>query len=385
MTAPFDLVVVGAGPAGLATSIGAARVGMRVLLLERRRPPLDKACGEGLMPRAVMALSRLLGSPVRQGQEFFGIEYRAAGCIARARFPCGSPGRGIRRLALSELLLARAWREGVEVRFGVEALGLGKRGIRLRDEEIPARWIVGADGLRSRVRLWAGLEPAGAARRRGRVGFVRHLAHPFPGEHVQVWFGRRAELYWTPLGPQEVGLALLARPCGRGFDPLLRDRFDPELVGRVERGQALGRDLGSGPFGLRALAPTDGRRVALVGDAAGSLDPLTGMGLALAFEEAEALVDCLAGGRPLGDFARKSRRLRKVPERLTALLLAVVEHSPRFLPRLVRALALRPDHFGALLGALGEEPLRTGRPASPVLTPLLALAWAACGGLRAAK
>ncbi|WP_448316388.1 NAD(P)/FAD-dependent oxidoreductase, partial [Streptomyces sp. CO7] len=54
-----DLVVAGGGPAGLATALHAARAGLDVVVAEPRSAPIDKACGEGLMPGAVRALARL--------------------------------------------------------------------------------------------------------------------------------------------------------------------------------------------------------------------------------------------------------------------------------------------------------------------------------------
>ncbi|MGB6361235.1 MAG: FAD-dependent oxidoreductase, partial [Thermoanaerobaculia bacterium] len=54
-----DVVVVGGGPAGLATAIAARDLGLAVTVLERRQPPIDKACGEGLMPDGVRRLAAL--------------------------------------------------------------------------------------------------------------------------------------------------------------------------------------------------------------------------------------------------------------------------------------------------------------------------------------
>ena len=59
----IDLVVAGGGPAGLATAIHAARAGLEVIVIERRTGPIDKACGEGLMPHAVRQLDLLGAAP----------------------------------------------------------------------------------------------------------------------------------------------------------------------------------------------------------------------------------------------------------------------------------------------------------------------------------
>src|SRR4051812_5540165 len=96
-----DLLVVGGGPVGLATAIEGSLAGMSVAVLDRRTGPIDKACGEGLMPSARAGLERL-GVAV-EGRNFRGIRYRSPGRTATALFP-GRPGLGVRRLALSAAL-----------------------------------------------------------------------------------------------------------------------------------------------------------------------------------------------------------------------------------------------------------------------------------------
>ncbi len=353
MSAPFDVAVIGGGPAGLAAGIANARLGARVIVLEQRNLPLDKACGEGLMPRAVASLAHLGVTLEGVGRTFRGIDYRHPGAHATGLFPRGQTGRGVRRTKLVDLLVEAASQAGVELLFGTPALGLEPGGVRTPHGQIHARWIVGADGLRSRVRVWAGLEARRAVPFAGRWGLVRHLEHPEPGDKVQVWFGSECEAYWTPLGPREVGLALLLRKRGRGFEGILRERFGAELVDLVSLGKPLDVDRGSGTFGRRARAPTDGKTVFLVGDAHESLDASTGLGLSLAFQEAVYLADSLSHPNPPAEYARWSSALRRTPRQLTFLLVALQEHAPFAVGPLVQALSRHPSAFDSLLGYLG--------------------------------
>src|SRR5207248_212791 len=131
--------------------------GCNVIVLERRTPPLDKPCGEGLMPTGIASLANLdVHFPDDVGRPFRGIRYLSRdGRTAAADFPVG-PGRGIRRTALSSALLARASRlENLVVRFGTRAdleWLSGRMVVRVGTEHLSAPLIIGADGLTSRIR-----------------------------------------------------------------------------------------------------------------------------------------------------------------------------------------------------------------------------------------
>jgi 2-polyprenyl-6-methoxyphenol hydroxylase-like FAD-dependent oxidoreductase len=360
-----DVVVVGGGPVGLATALSARREQLEVSVVEARWPPLEKACGEGLMPTALAALSGLGVDLEGVGRSFSGIRYVGDGLVAEADFPGGATGRGVRRVDLQAVLTAAAGAAGVDLRFGVRATGLDAAGVTTGDGPLAARWVVGADGLRSRVRTWAGLDrPVRSGRRR--FGVRRHLALP-ASSRVEVVFGDRAEAYLTPLGDRTTGVALLWSGAARGFDDLLARRFSAELGGRLASAERLSRDRGAGPFHVRARSAVSGS-VALVGDAAGYLDALTGEGLAIGFQEALALGPALRRGE-LAGYARSSARLRRTPEAITRLALAMAAR-PRLRRRVLGGLAVAPEAFSALLGALAA-----GRPAGTLLrTPLLRFA-----------
>jgi len=99
-----DLVVVGGGPVGLATAIAARLAGLEPVVLEARTGPLDKACGEGLMPGALAVLARLGVDP--PGVPLRGFRYADSRRSVEHRFP-GPAGRGVERVALQRALADR--------------------------------------------------------------------------------------------------------------------------------------------------------------------------------------------------------------------------------------------------------------------------------------
>lgn len=314
-TRDLDLIVAGGGPVGLAAAIEARRRGLTVVVVEPRAGPVDKACGEGLMPTTC---SRVRGLGVElTGRPFVGIRYLRDGLSVDARFRAG-PGLGVRRTVLHEALARRAESVGVErvqgtvtdvVQDSGNVLAAGRR----------ARWLVAADGLHSPVRRGLGLDvrvPGPA-----RFGLRRHFAAVPWTDHVEVYWSTRAEAYVTPVAEDLVGVAVLGPP-GTGFDEALDDL--PALRARL-RGAATASDLrGAGPLRQRARAVRSGR-VLLVGDAAGYVDALTGEGLATGLATARSAVAAVSAGRPEdypATWARETRRYRV----LTEALLAVAGH-----------------------------------------------------------
>lgn len=340
-----DLVVIGGGPAGLATAIHAARHGLTVTVCDNQRPPIDKACGEGILGAGVASLARLGLRPSSLGPTIAGIRYLAAGATAEARFPRDRSGLGVRRTRLHAALVTAAEAAGAELEWGCRVAGLSERGVRTGGGELEARFVVGADGLHSQVRRWAGL--AGPPARRQRFGLRRHFRVAPWTDHVEVHWAPGCEAYVTPVGDDEVGVAFLWSTRLGGFEDFL-DRV-PALASRLSGAHVASQERGSGPFKQRVRTAVAGR-VALVGDAAGYVDAITGEGLGIAFLEAEALGSALATG-DLAAYARASRRIRRGPERLARLLLAV--DAVTLLRRiLVPCLAAWPPVFARLLALL---------------------------------
>lgn len=346
-----DLVVVGGGPAGLAAAIHARLAGMHVVLLDPARPPIDRACGEGLMPAGCSELEAL-GVSVAPSwtAPFAGIRYCDGDDAAVGRFPEGS-GLGVRRTALHAALVARAEALGVELRWGVAARGLAERGVETDRGLVAARFVVGADGRNSPVRRWSELEHGRP--RAGRAGVRRHYTLEPWSEFVEVHWGFGAEAYVTPAGPRRVGVAFLWSGKASTFDAML-SRF-PALKARLAGAAQESRDMGGAGFGAVPRRVVT-ERVALVGDAAGSVDPITGVGVTLALRQARALVATLAAGQPQR-YATAHRRILGPSKVLAEVSLLLARH-PRLRRGAIRALAADPDLFGRLVGFnAGQLPL----------------------------
>ncbi len=306
-----DLLVAGAGPAGLATALHARAAGWEVTVVDPRPGPIDKACGEGLMPGAVAALAAL-AVPV-SGHPFRGIRYRAGARHADAMFRRGAHGLGVRRTDLQAALLAAATDRGVRIVEGaVSGVEQDENGVRAAG--LRARYLVAADGLHSPISRALGLDlPAG--RTRPRWGVRRHFERAPWSDLVEVHWSADSEAYVTPVADDLVGVAVLTGGRG-GFDEQLRSF--PELAELVEAAPARAV-RGAGPLRRRTSRRVAGR-VLLVGDAAGYVDALTGEGIAVSLSCASALVDCLVDGRP-GDYERRWRARSRRYRALTSSLL----------------------------------------------------------------
>ncbi|MQA80165.1 MAG: monooxygenase [Streptosporangiales bacterium] len=336
----IDLLVAGGGPAGLATAVNAALAGLDVVVAEPRSVPIDKACGEGLMPNAVRRLSAL-GVHV-DGHPFRGIRYVDAHRQVGTDFRAGH-GLGVRRTVLHAALAARAADLGIPVR-PVRVDGVRQDAAGVDAGGVTARYLVAADGLHSPIRRTLGL--ATVAGGPVRYGLRRHFRVAPWSEHVEVHWSERSEAYVTPLGPELVGVALLTAERGPFSQQL--QRF-PALAARLSSREDDGRVLGAGPLRQDVRARVSGR-VLLVGDAAGYVDALTGEGIAVALGAAAELVRCVRTGR----VQAYERAWRRVSRRYRLLTRGLVwaRDRPALAPRIVPAAARLPKVFGAVVDLL---------------------------------
>jgi flavin-dependent dehydrogenase len=323
-----DLLIVGGGPGGLATALHARRLGLSVIVAEPREGPIDKACGEGLMPGGLAELTSLGVDPA--GMPFRGIAYVNERRRAEALFR-GGAGRGVRRTTLHAALEARAKEQDTEwIRTRVTTVEQDAHSVTAAG--VRAKWLVGADGLHSTVRRAVGIKATAGTPRR--YGVRWHFKVPAWSEFVEVHWSRWGEAYVTPVEPDLVGVAILSRG-------------QPDLAWFPWLAQHLG-DAGRGPArGCGPLRQVVSRRVAgrvlLVGDAAGYEDALTGEGISLAVKQAGAVVKAIVDDAPESYEAAWHRVTRNYRLLTRALVLA---SAPRPLRRaIVPAGQLLPAAF----------------------------------------
>jgi len=342
------VLVIGGGPAGLAVAIAARMKGFDVTVADGATFPIDKACGEGLMPSTMAAL-RELGVAIcpGDGQVFRGIRFVDAATSVAASFS-GASGFGVRRTVLHQKMVERAQECGITLLWNTPVAGLSSDGAILGGRLMTARWIIGADGTHSRVRRWIGLD---ADERQGiRFAQRRHFRVKAWTDCMEIHWGQTAQAYVTPLSNDETCVALIS--C----DPLMRLkdawREFPKLANYLRHAEPSSSERGAVTV-TRSLSQVYRGNIALTGDASGSVDAITGEGLWLSFRQAIALADALGNGK-LESYQYAHRRLARRPSTMGRLLL-LLDRYPSLRMRALRGLAKDPELFARMLAVhLGE-------------------------------
>ncbi|HVV30517.1 MAG TPA: geranylgeranyl reductase family protein [Mycobacteriales bacterium] len=374
MAPVWDVVVVGAGPAGAAAARAAAQRGARTLLVERADLPRYKRCGGGLLGISTGLAGIDLAPLVRAEAEAIRVTYRfGASWTRQARQPLL---RLVMRDAFDRALVDAAQRAGAHLRTGAAVTGVEERPtdvvVRLRaGASLRARHLVAADGASSRIAAAVGVRTAQVD-----LGLEGEFATP-PGWQRRVW------LDWGPV-PGSYGWLF---PKGetvtvgvigdRAQAAALRDYYR-----RAVRYLGLGTPLIEGGHHTRVRAPdsplsTPGGRILLAGDAAGWLEPWTREGISFALRSGRLAGEAVAAADGPG-YAARARAVLEPEVDAGRTVLAAFGRSPRTFHAALRT-PLGWREFQALLcgrtslaGLQSRLPVRcalavlgTGRKADP--------------------
>jgi geranylgeranyl reductase family protein len=407
-----DVVVVGGGPSGSACAYWLADAGWDVVLLEKKHFPREKTCGDGLTPRSVRQLNDMgLAGAMAGAHRFEGLRACAYGMTLEMSWPDHPSfppvGYVITRHDLDQIVAERAAKAGATLWEGAEAIGpildaatagpVGGPGTSAevlpscagarvldrdadRQHEVRARYTVVADGANSRFGRALGTSrdrdyPLGMALR----GYFRSPRHDegFIESHLDIRdaSGEVVPGYgWVfPMGDGRVnaGVGILSvegRWKGANTTQLMDAFLDwaPaswELSKATLCGPPTGGKL---PMGL-SVRPRIGPNVLAIGDAAGSINPFNGEGIAYGYETGRLAAACVAralsgeGVHALVDYesqlqaayglyyriAREFVRLISRPD-LMQVCVRTGMHSRSVMEWLLRIMAnlVRPDEIG---------------------------------------
>ncbi len=305
----YDVIVVGAGPAGSTCAYRLASAGAAVLLLDRARFPRDKPCGGGVTGRAARLLPFSIVPVVEDTVTAVRMRLRYGNWFERGD---GEPlVLMTQRLRLDAYLAERAADAGAELRDGVRvtAVAAGRDGVDVDagGERLRADAVVGADGVNgicARALELGGNQAVGVALE-GNVPYAK-LGEGYRGRAVLELGVVPGGYGWVfPKGDHaNVGIGGWERE-GPGLREHLRALCAVHGVTPDDLESVRGYRLP-----LRSPRSTLARgRAAIVGDAAGLVDPVSGDGMFEAFLSArlasEAVLDLLSGRaeglEPYGD------------------------------------------------------------------------------------
>jgi geranylgeranyl reductase family protein len=391
-----DVLVIGGGPSGAATSYWLAEAGHDVVFVERKTFPREKTCGDGLTPRAVKQLEDMgLGDRLAEFHRFDGLRACGHGITLELEWPkhpvFPSYGYVVRRRDLDLLVAERAEKSGAELRTGTEAVApllrdgvLAGAVVKSKESgvtsEIHARYVVIADGANSRFG-----RALGTSRRRTYPQGMAIRGYFASPRHDDPWIESSLDLRdrngsslpgygWIfPVGDGEINVGIGLLSTFRDYKTVNTTHIMNEFAATAPDYWEIGPETATGPpTGGRlpmggSIEPKVGPTWLVVGDAAGSINPFNGEGIDYAYETGRLAAELLDEALQTGD----GRALQRYQVRLddeyglyfkVARLFAKVIGRPALMRELTRvgmqsrtlmdwvlrimANLLRPDEIG---------------------------------------
>lgn len=361
--AQYDLIVAGGGPAGSACAITAARLGVKVLLLEKDRFPRQKVCGEFVSPESLGLLHGLLKDGLlrdglltnamlkgaRQNDDWF----PSAPQVVSSRIfldnksltlPVSPAARSIPRFDLDPALFQAAQNNGVTAQEDVAVSEVQHNDlfhVVAAEKTYTARAVVNATGR------WSRLTQFDVAGKDKWLGLKAHFTESSPPQSVDLYFFSGGYCGVTPVGANSVNACAMVRS---DVAHTLEEVFakEPHLWQRSRAWQPLFPTVTTSPLYFRA-PETECDGILLAGDAAGFIDPFAGDGISLALQSgtlaAESIIPFLRGSCSLEQAHRQYRaayRKRFTPAFRNAARLRTALAAPRWVRSTALAFAAMP-------------------------------------------
>ena len=313
MSKRYDALVIGAGPAGASAAYWLAQNGHSVLVVERKRFPRDKTCGDGLTPRSVKQLTDMgLAEPLADFHRYDGLRSIAHGVTMELAWPQHPDfpdyGYVVRRRDLDEMVAEGSVKAGATLWQGCEAVEptlesgiVTGATVKHKDtgtlENVSARYVVVADGANSRFGRALGTNrdrkyPLGMAVR----GYYRSPRHedPWIESHLDIVDRSGAHVpgygWIFPLGDGRVNVGVGLLSTFSGWKDINTSKLMETFVDVAPSYWGLSADTAEGPVTGGKLptggsvTPNVGPNWIVAGDAAGSVNPFNGEGIAYAYE-----------------------------------------------------------------------------------------------------